>query len=140
MLNAKISDGRITENFWLFEIKSKGNGEILINPDVIEHAQRLQEFRNWYKRAMPVNSWYRDVIHNKNEGGASNSQHLIGVATDIALPSIFFTMPKERQNEYLFNCYRKWILLGGRGFGMYDTFMHMDSRKRGTWFEDKRTK
>lgn len=30
-----------------------------------------------------VTSWYRDPVHNRNVGGAPNSQHLIAAAIDV---------------------------------------------------------
>lgn len=135
---SNIIDGQITDNFNLTEVRCKGSGDLLINQDVLAHAKRLQEFREWYNRPMPVNSWYRSEAHNKAVGGAINSQHLLGVATDIALPPDFYWMKKDRQEQFIKNCREKWFALGGRGFGIYNTFMHFDSRKTGTWDADKR--
>ena len=139
-LSVKLFDGQITKNFSIDEMKCKGTGELIINADVIDHAQRLQRFRDWYNRAMKVNSWYRNPVYNASTKvkGGRDSQHLLGLATDIALPKEFYLFSKARKEEFYHNCRAKWFELGGNGFGFYRTFMHMDSRKGKRWDEDMR--
>lgn len=135
MLSIQVFDGQVTQHFNISEFKCKANGEVIINADVIAHIQRLEEFRQWYGRAMSINSGYRTPEYNKKIGGAPQSQHMLGVASDIALPlQEFAGYSKTRQNEFLNNVKKKWTEicnadgLGG-GVGFYDTFIHLDSRK-----------
>lgn len=144
-LNIQVFDGQITPNFNIKEFRCKSNGEVLINAAVIAHIQRLQNFRNWYGRVMIINSGYRTPEYNAVIGGFENSIHLLGIASDIALPmEEFAPYTKERQEEYLENVKRKWTELCnadglGGGVGFYDTFFHLDSRKSvGFW--DERSK
>ncbi|WP_432663858.1 D-Ala-D-Ala carboxypeptidase family metallohydrolase [Wukongibacter baidiensis] len=151
MLNVKVYDGQITKNFNLIEFKCKADGELLLNAEVIDHIQRLQRFREWYKRVMSVISGYRTEEYNTKIGGSKNSMHIKGIASDIALPSEFYSFTKARQEEFLNNVKNKWIQLCdedglGGGVGFYDTFFHIDSREKGNYsngsyaFWDNRSK
>lgn len=132
-MKSKLYDGQITKNFNIKEFSCKNNNEILINKEVIEHIQRLQKLRDWYKKAIKINSAFRTAEHNKNVGGSPKSQHLKGIATDISLPKEFFSFSKERKTKFLNNIKNKWEELckidGIKGAaGFYDTFIHLDSR------------
>lgn len=81
-----VIDGRITKNFSLVEMVNKEAKEdikLVLTPEVIEHAQMMQELRDWCGRSLNVSSWYRTPFYNKSCGGSSNSAHLDGRATDI---------------------------------------------------------
>ena len=130
-----LFDGQITPHFNIWEFRCRANNEILINAEVIAHIQRLEKFRTWYKRSMIINSGYRTPEHNKAIGGAKESYHMQGIATDVSLPlGEFATFTKARKQEFLENVRRKWTEicntdgLGG-GVGFYDVFFHLDSRK-----------
>ncbi|MZQ75278.1 MAG: DUF882 domain-containing protein [Peptoclostridium sp.] len=133
MLNVKVYDGKITDNFNIAEFACKGGGEVLLNRETIDHICRLQRFRNWFNRPMTINSGYRTAAYNAKVGGAKNSMHVQGIATDFALPNEFYTFSKERQEQFLQNVKKKWFEicaadgLGG-GVGFYKTFIHLDSR------------
>ena len=144
-LNTKIIlDGQITDHFNIWEFRCRANNEILINADVIAHIQRLEKLRAWYKRTMIVNSGFRTLEHNKAIGGSPNSQHLLGIASDINLPlGEFAGFSKARKEEFLQNIRKKWTEickadgLGG-GVGFYNTFFHLDSAKGKPRFWDDR--
>ncbi len=144
MLKVKVFDGQITKNFNITEFACHANNEVLINARVIDHIQRLQKLRDWYLRPMIINSGYRTKEYNKKVGGATNSKHIEGIASDIALPEEFYSYTKERQNEFLNNVKNKWIELCsedglGGGIGFYDAFFHLDSRESGRYaFWDER--
>lgn len=142
-LNILVYDGQVAPHFNIKEFKCKANGEVLINADVIAHIQRLERLRVWYKRVMIINSGYRTVEYNKAIGGAPNSKHLLGIASDIALPmSEFSAYSRERQDEYMQNVKNKWTEickadgLGG-GVGFYDTFFHLDSREEAAFWDER---
>lgn len=144
-LNTKIVfDGQITDHFNIWEFRCRANNEILINADVIAHIQRLEKFRQWYKRTMIINSGFRTVEHNKRIGGSPNSQHLLGIASDINLPlGEFATFTKARKEEFLQNVKKKWYELCatdglGGGVGFYDEFFHLDSRKKRSFWDYRR--
>lgn len=143
VLNIEVYDGQMTEHFNIKEFKCKANGEVLLNADFIDHVQRLEVFRVWYKRVMIVNSGYRTPEYNASVGGATHSKHLLGIASDIALPmSEFSAYSKERQEEYLQHVKEKWTELCnadglGGGIGFYDTFVHLDSRKTAAFWDGR---
>ncbi|MCT4508263.1 MAG: D-Ala-D-Ala carboxypeptidase family metallohydrolase [Tepidibacter sp.] len=134
-----IIDGQITKNFKIQEMVCR-DGSLLINVDVIRQLKMLQEFRDWYNRPMHINSGYRSPSYNKKIGGAKHSQHMLGTATDIALPKDYHTYSTDRKRQFIDNCKNKWFEICDKynvdgGFGEYKTFIHMDSRvgKRATW-------
>lgn len=143
-LNIQVFDGQITPHFNINEFRCRVNGEVIINADVIAHIQRLEKFRVWYNRAITVNSGYRTPEHNKAIGGSPKSQHMLGVATDIALPmSEFSTFTKERKEQFLQNVKKKWTELCnadglGGGVGFYDAFFHLDSRKTASFWDERK--
>jgi len=117
---------------------------MLINPDVIRQYQMLDEFREWFNRPMAINSGYRCKTYNASIGGAKDSKHVEGIATDWALPEEFFALTPARKRSFMNNCRDKWFKLCSKygvsgGVGFYDTFMHFDSRTgaRAHWNESK---
>lgn len=79
-------DGRLVKNFSLQEMENtqaKDYVKLVLTPEVVEHAIMMQELRDWYDKPLNVSSWYRTASFNKQAGGASNSAHLDGRATDI---------------------------------------------------------
>ncbi len=138
MLQIQVFDGQITENFNISEFRCRANGEVLINAAVIDHIQRLQKLRDWYKRPMIITSGYRTSEYNEKVGGSPNSKHIEGIASDILLPDEFYGYSKERQDEFLNNIKNKWIQLCnedglGGGVGFYNSFFHLDSRPKGNY-------
>lgn len=78
--------GKVTKNFSLAEIankEAKDAAKLDLTPEIVEHAQMMQELRDWYGKALNVSSWYRTKSFNKSCGGDSKSAHLVGLATDI---------------------------------------------------------
>lgn len=45
----------------------------------------LDPFREFIKKPITVNSWYRTPEYNKQVGGAKNSQHTLGEAVDFVV-------------------------------------------------------
>lgn len=80
-----IFKGKLTKHFSIEEYEVNQIGTCYITLDALEHAKILEEFRVWLAKPMKVNAWYRTKKYNKDVGGASNSSHLRGVATDISM-------------------------------------------------------
>lgn len=81
-----MTTGSLVKNFTLAEMTNKNASDevkLVLTPEVVEHAQMMQELRNWCGRPLNVSSWYRTLTYNKAHNGASNSCHLDGRATDI---------------------------------------------------------
>lgn len=83
----------------------------------LDHVKKLQKIRD-KKGPVNINSAYRCPRHNKDVGGATNSEHPKGVATDITVAT---ATPTQLYDEL------KDTWKGG--LGVYDTFVHIDSRE-----------
>jgi len=83
-------------------------------------AIHLQTVREIAGIPMPLNSTKRCRKHNKKVGGKRLSKHLKGIAADISTRKMT-TEERARLIGYL-------VLLGFRGIGIYDTFIHADLR------------
>ena len=72
-------DGRASEHFRFREFRSKGNGDIVVERQLIVALERMRLVSGG---PIAVLSGYRDPAHNKSVGGAKHSQHLFGRAVD----------------------------------------------------------
>lgn len=83
----------------------------------------LQKIRDHFGKAVTINSGYRCSSHNKEVGGARNSQHLYGKAADIVVKGV----PSSLVYEYADS-------INVKGLGKYNSFTHVDTRsKRARW-------
>lgn len=134
----KIIDGQISKNFNLSEFKCRHCSDIIVNEKTLKHIKRLQLFRAWYGRPMVIASGYRCKTHNLAVKGADNSYHMQGVATDFSLPNEFYSFNSKRKEEFISNIINQWEKIGGGGVGIYDTFIHLDSRNGKYYVFDSR--
>jgi uncharacterized protein YcbK (DUF882 family) len=102
------------------EIACKGTGQILI---VLEALDALENLRCRLGVPITINSAYRSPEHNHKIGGAPNSNHVKGIAFDIKLTAQF---TREKLKEEAKKC-------GFKGFGDYDTFVHIDLGRERAW-------
>ena len=87
----------------------------------------LQQIRNYFKKPIIITSGYRCAAHNKEVGGATNSYHTKGQAADIVVNGV---SPQEVAK------YAESI--GIKGIGLYDTFVHIDTRtNKSFWYSSK---
>jgi uncharacterized protein YcbK (DUF882 family) len=120
-------EGRIVPNFSLKEMSNNEADEdikLILTPEVVEHAQMMQELRNWYGKPLNVSSWYRTKKYNAEmkPRGASNSAHLDGRATDIN------NIPESLYNDFI----TAWQVICSNhgkigGVELYPWGMHFDS-------------
>ena len=68
----------ISAHFSVNEVRSKGNGDCYVMRDLLEAMEKV---RDQFGVFVPL-SVYRDPVHNKRVGGASNSMHVQGLAFD----------------------------------------------------------
>jgi uncharacterized protein YcbK (DUF882 family) len=108
---------KLTRNFKSTEFDCKGKNCCSKTPIDIELAGYLQVIRNYYGKAVTINSGYRCQKHNKKVGGTKNSRHTQGMAADIAVKGV-----KPREVAKFAET------IGVRGIGLYDAFVHIDSR------------
>ena len=83
-----IFKGKLTPHFSAEEYAVHQAEDCAITREAMKHAEMLEEFRQWLKRPMTVNAWYRTAKYNKKVGGNASSSHLRGVATDISMPGL----------------------------------------------------
>ena len=89
-------------------------------------AEYLQSIRDASNAPILINSAYRCPSHNKAIGGVSNSQHVLGKASDIVIKGytpdeVADKLEVMLKDECLFPFH-----LGG--IGRYNTFTHIDIR------------
>ena len=122
---------KLTSNFSKSEFECKCGcempKEVLLN--IQKLANQLQILRNKVGVSIKINSAYRCLKHNKSIGGVSNSQHVLGKASDVVIsgfkPSKTFDLISELINE--------GDMLQG-GLGAYNSFTHYDIRgKKARW-------
>ena len=129
---------KLTENFNKREFDCKCGCEMpsSVFYEIEELANELQVIRDHFKAPIQINSAYRCPSHNKAIGGVSNSQHVLGKASDIVIKGytpdeVADELEVMLQDECLFPFH-----LGG--IGKYNTFTHIDIRaNKARW--DNRT-
>ena len=133
-----IFKGKLTPHFSAEEYAVHQAEDCAITREAMKHAEMLEEFRQWLKRPMTVNAWYRTAKYNKKVGGSANSSHLRGVATDISMPNVSQTDFIKYAKKWKALC-EKYGVVGEAGlytWGMHlgshitysKTFYHWDSR------------
>lgn len=115
-------DKQLSHNFKVREFRCKdGSDKILISSETVE---KLQAAADYFKKPIYINSAYRTPAWNAKQGGASKSQHVLGTACDIRIDSV----PSSAVAAFFEDYYPK------SGIGLYDTFTHIDSRgKKSYW-------
>lgn len=119
----KTSCEKISRDFSVNEFACKGDScckTVKIDDKLITV---LQKIRTHFDKPVIINSAYRCSKHNKNVGGASKSNHLKGKAADIVVKGV---EPKEVAK------YAEHI--GVLGIGLYDNFVHIDTRSVKTFW------
>lgn len=117
---SKAKDGNtaLTKNFKVREFACKdGSDVIFISMDLVEI---LQKIRDHFGKPVNINSAYRTPAYNKKVEGATQSQHLYGMAADISISGV---SPKEVA------AFAETLLPKTGGIGIYGSFCHVDVRR-----------
>jgi uncharacterized protein YcbK (DUF882 family) len=122
---------QLTKNFTLEEFKSKDGAAFPL--DVIKNIKELvinlQIIRDTVKSPLQITSGYRSPAHNKKVGGAKDSQHMKGTASDL--------IPKTISTKELHDTIKRLMDEGKikqGGLKNYGGFVHYDIRgKYVTW-------
>ena len=117
---------KLTNNFSKAEFDCKCGcempKEVLIN--VQKLANQLQILRNKVGVSVKINSAYRCIKHNKSIGGVSNSQHVLGKASDVVISGF----KAAKTFDLISDLINDGDMLQG-GLGAYNSFTHYDIRK-----------
>ena len=117
---------KLTNNFSKAEFDCKCGcempKEVLIN--IQKLANQLQILRNKVGVSVKINSAYRCIKHNKSIGGVSNSQHVLGKASDVVISGF----KASKTFDLISDLINDGDMLQG-GLGAYNSFTHYDTRK-----------
>lgn len=98
--------------------------------NIIPTIRVLDELREWYGFPIYLNCTYRSPEHNKKVGGAKNSIHMKFNAVDFSVANK--NNLKEIYNHLNYqDSVHHFLFLpkpGSMGLGLYDTFIHIDTR------------
>ena len=117
---------KLTNNFSKSEFECKCGCEMPDNvlAEITKLAGNLQVIRDFIRKPMALTNAYRCAEHNKEVGGVSNSQHVLGKASDIQVKGM---SPKLVFDTLSILIEHGHISEGG--LGLYNTFVHYDIRK-----------
>lgn len=104
---------------------SRGDESVRLIPAALD---RLQAARSDLGKPLIINSAYRDPIYNAQIGGAPLSRHKQGDAFDISVVG-------HDRFAVLEACKHA----GFRGFGYYQTFLHVDCGRPRFWYAGERS-
>ncbi len=118
---------KISKHFTRAEVACKcGCGYDSMDGETLMVADEARDFAN---EPITPSSGCRCSKHNKRVGGSENSQHPKARAIDLPVSNpkaLYKHLCKKYPNQY--------------GFGLYNTFVHVDTRTNGPARWDKRTK
>lgn len=125
MFETTLHPKRLSPHFTRKEMACRHCGE---EYDWPEFMVRLEMMRSAVKAPLRILSGHRCALHNARVGGAPLSQHL-KLAADIALdrhkPAALLVAAKEA---------------GFTGFGLYQSFLHIDLGRRRQWYSGEHTR
>jgi uncharacterized protein YcbK (DUF882 family) len=110
-------NGQLTKHFNDSEFRNSS-----LRPMDEELIIKLECLRLSTGLVIKINSGVRTEEENRQAGGTSNSQHLLGKAVDISTRGY----TSEEKYRMLIEAAR----IGFTGIGIYDTFIHLDVRDR----------
>jgi len=109
---------KLRDNFSVYEFACSDDTQVI--PVHTEHLNKLQSLRLRIGKSLRVTSAFRSLDYNRSIKSNDTSQHVLGTATDLALPK-GMTM-----KEFKAHC----EAIGFDGIGVYynSNFIHVDSR------------
>lgn len=112
-----MNNFKLTDHFTLREFQCRHCGQVKISSKLVA---MLEALRGKIRVPFIITSGYRCPTHNANVGGAKNSYHVQGMATDIVCP-LGYTV-----EEFAEICLEH----GFTGVGAYpaQNFVHVDVR------------
>ena len=107
----------LSKNFKVKEFKCH-DGSDTVKID-LDNVKTLQKIRDYFGKAIHINSAYRTKAYNAKIGGASASRHMTGQAADIVISGV------DPLKIYLYA-----LSIGSHGAILYpnSSFVHVDTR------------
>jgi len=105
---------QLSKNFNEIEFACKCCGQVIISNELVI---KLQKLRDLIGKPIHINSGYRCPKNNKEVGGVTNSQHVLGTATDITISGLTSKQIAKYAEQ-----------IGFGGIGIYQDFIHVDVR------------
>jgi len=139
MLLIKGSNRNITANFSERELFSKAPGvqEHNLSDTTINGIQIIREF---FGAPIYITSTFRPVWYNRSIGSTDTSQHVQQTALDFTFRDAKLQAAYNHDIETRGPLYQKLKAAGIRGFGLYRTFGHIDSRRVLTFWDNRKKK
>lgn len=111
-----LNDIKVSEHFTLREFEDSTTHQVMLDPRLVE---KLEALRALVGVPIKVTSGYRTPEHNREVGGAHDSQHELGKAADITWTGIEMTRASALASQ-----------VGFTGIGTYpkDGHIHVDVR------------
>lgn len=106
-------------NFSYEELESRDGSGLLIVPAQLD---KLQQLRDLIGAPLRIHSHYRSFAHNLAVGGAKDSWHMSGGASDCSSPAISLSDLATAAQK-----------VGFTGIGRYGTFVHVDIGPKRFW-------
>ena len=134
----KGSDYQLKPNFKEFEFYSK----CMDSPDKHYLDYNLPNavlyLRDKYNTPIKITSTYRTTNCNILAGGSSKSYHLEGKAIDFQFTQNNKEILKQIYSDFASRgeVYQNLKQLGINGFGFYNTFIHLDTRPKETYWDN----
>lgn len=119
MVYSKARHGKdpVSDNFKVREFACKDGSDVVFVSD--ELVGVLQDVRDFFGKAVTINSAYRTIDYNEKVAGSKNSYHCYGMAADIVVRGV----PAANVYQYLNEKYPSKY-----GIGKYSGFTHIDVR------------
>lgn len=111
-----LKEGYLSPHFHESEFKCRHCKKLHSNGVPKELLDILEDVREQFGKPVKVLSGYRCPTHNRNVGGAKNSQHMRGIAADIYIEGV--------SSDDVFS----YLAKHEGGLGWYPTFTHVDVR------------
>ncbi len=130
---------QITPSFRISEFFTKAPGVEVHDLDerLITAAQIIRDF---YGVPCVITSSYRPSWYNSSIGGVPGSQHIRKRAIDITIKDTHAQADYGNQIATHGDLYQQLISVGIRGFGLYDTFLHIDTRESSAMWDNRKKK
>ena len=120
----KGDEAKLAANFRASEFDCQGSGCCTTTPIDEKLVEYLQQIRTYFGKPVYVTAYRCQAYNAKVANAAPNSYHLYGMAADFHIDGV---APEEIAK------YAESI--GIKGIGLYDTFVHIDTREsKSFWY------